>query len=264
MVTGPQPSPFPDHFSALAGDYCRYRPQYPPDLFAYLASLAPARQHAWDCATGNGQAALGLAPWFQRVTASDASAAQIAAAQPAPNLEYRIAPAHASGLPSQSLDLISVAQALHWFDLDAFYAEARRVLKPTGVLAAWCYELMSIEESIDPLIQSFYRDILGPYWPPERAWVEQGYQGLPFPFQEIHAPAFRMTQDWNRHDCLGYLATWSAVKQYRAALHQDPLDWLAPRLAERWPAPMERKQVGWPLALRVGRPAAPHAGAGSG
>lgn len=168
-------------------------------------------------------------------------------------MRYQVAPAERSGLPDQCLDLISVAQALHWFQLDPFHAEASRVLKPAGILAVWCYGRVRISPALDDLLDLFHEDILGPYWPPERRWVETGYRDLPFPFPELPAPPFALTATWDRDELLGYLDTWSAVKGYRTARGEDPLDWLRPRLADRWANPAERRAIRWPLSLRVGR-----------
>ena len=179
---------FKDHFSAHASAYARYRPRYPEALFAYLASLCPAHDLAWDCATGNGQAARSLTEHFARVVATDASADQLAHAAPHEQITYHVAPAAQSPLASHSADLVTVAQALHWLDLDAFYAEVRRVLKPGGVLAVWTYGLLRINPAVDAVIQRLYTDIVGAYWPPERRHVEDGYRALAFPFDAIEPP----------------------------------------------------------------------------
>jgi ubiquinone/menaquinone biosynthesis C-methylase UbiE len=143
---------FKDHFSKQAVGYAKFRPRYPKVLFSYLRRIAPSRELAWDCGTGNGQAAVGLASVFDRVIATDASEKQISNAQPDERVEYRVAPAENSGIKSETLDLIMIAQALHWFDLDRFYAEARRVLKPNGVLAASAYKFFRITPEIDQLV----------------------------------------------------------------------------------------------------------------
>lgn len=248
---------FKDHFSGNSADYAAYRPAYPAELFAWLAEQAPGRGLAWDCATGSGQAALGLAPYFAQVVATDASADQIAQARPHASVIYRVAPAEASGLPSASADLVSVAQAVHWFDLPAFHAEVRRVLKPGGVLALWCYERLRIEPALDEAIEGFYSRLLGPYWPPERRHVEAGYRDLDFPYVESPAPAFAMGTAWNLDLLMGYFATWSAVKACRRALGQDPLPALRNRLAEAWLASgvslATAKNIKWPLSMRFGR-----------
>lgn len=244
---------FKDHFSAQAPDYARYRPNYPDDLFAWLAAQAPARGAAWDCGTGSGQAALGLAPFFSRVIATDPSASQIAHAAPHPRIDYRLAPAEAGGIESGTVDLVTVAQALHWFDIDRFFAEARRVLKPGGVIAAWTYTLLDVEAGIDELVSDFYRNVVGPFWPPERKMVDDRYRSLPFPFDPVAVPAFEIRTEWSLDDLLGYLGTWSATRAYMKAKGSDPLVELSRRLTPLWPDPEKKKTLRWPLHLRVGR-----------
>jgi len=245
--------PFKDHFSANASAYAAYRPDYPPGLFAFLAGQVSRHELAWDCATGNGQAARGLAAHFREVVGSDASSQQIEIALPYAGVRYRVAPAECSGLESASVDLVTVAQAAHWFDLQLFYGEVKRVLRPDGVLALWCYERLRVDPAIDPLIESFYKDTLGPYWPPERHWVESGYRDLPFPFEEVPVPVFEMRAEWSLDQLMGYFATWSAVKAYRAALHQNPLPALRASLEAYWISNEGRKTLKWPLSLRLGR-----------
>ena len=245
---------FTDHFASVAADYARFRPVYPAALFAWLADLAPARTMAWDCAAGSGQASRDLADHFDQVIATDASAAQIAAAHPHHQVEYRVAPAEASGLSAGTVDLVTVAQALHWFDLDRFYAEVRRVLKPGGVLAVWSYGVLAVAgAAVDERVQTFYRDIVGPYWPPERQLVESGYRTLPFPFAELEAPAFHMETSWSLSELLGYVRSWSATGRFGVERGYDPVTVLADELAPLWGAPLEPRIVTWPLALRVGR-----------
>lgn len=244
---------FKDHFSANAHAYAACRPDYPAGLFAFLAGQAARRELAWDCATGNGQAARGLAAHFQAVLGTDASRQQIENAFPHPGVTYRTAAAEASGLESASVDLVTVAQAAHWFDLPLFYGEVRRVLRPGGVLALWCYERLRVDPAIDPLIEAFHTETLGPYWPPERRWVERGYRELPFPFAERPAPVFQMRAEWSLDQLMGYFATWSAVKNYRAELNQDPLPALRASLEARWISNGGRKNIKWPLSLRLGR-----------
>lgn len=248
------PSVFQDHFSGHAADYRRHRPAYPDALFAWLADLAPRRASAWDCATGNGQAALGLVEFFAAVSATDASARQIAAAAPHPRVRYRVAPAEDSGLAAGSVDLITVAQALHWFRFEAFFAEARRVLRPGGVLAAWGYGLMRIAPAVDGVVERLYRDIVGPHWPPERHYLEAQYRTLPFPWAEIPVPEFTMTQRWTLAQLLGYLGTWSAVRRYRKQTGRDPLALVGEELGQAWGTEAARP-ITWPLYLRVGRQA---------
>lgn len=246
-------SDFKDHFSSQSSGYAAFRPGYPAELFAWLAGLTKGHDLAWDCATGSGQAARGLAGHYARVWATDASAAQIAAALPHAGVEYRVAPAHASGLPDDCADLVTVAQAAHWFDLPAFYAEARRVLKPGGLLALWCYERLAIEPALDAVIEDVYAGLLGPYWPPERRHVETGYRNLPFPFEEAPAPTLTMTATWNLDLLLGYFSTWSALKAYRKDTGHDPLPGLRERLAAAWISLDTAKTIKWPLSVRLGR-----------
>ena len=243
---------FKDHFSKQAAGYAKFRPRYPRKLFDYLESIAPSRQLAWDCGTGNGQAAVGLASVFDHVIATDASEKQIANAQTHERVEYRVAPAENSGIRSETIDLIMVAQALHWFDLDLFYAEARRVLKPDGILAASAYNLLHIEKTIDEVVNRYYHDVVGPFWPPERRLVEQ-FAGLPFPFREIEAPKFELTARWNLDHLLGYLRTWSSTQRFIAARQIDPLEQITDGLYSAWGKAGQKRIITWPLIIRIGR-----------
>lgn len=244
---------YKNYFSSQSDAYAAHRPTYPPALFAWLASQCAERDLAWDCATGNGQAALALAEHFNRVIGTDASAEQISHAALHPKLHYRVATAEQSSLSENSQDLITVAQAAHWFDLPRFYDEAARVLKPSGVIAIWAYGLASISPLIDVQISQFYRETLGPYWPPERAMIDEGYRSLPFPFNEIPAPQLTMRAEWSLDAFIAYLGTWSAVKGYRAACNEDPLPRLRTRLLPDWGNPAHAQTITWPLHLRVGR-----------
>jgi SAM-dependent methyltransferase len=245
---------FKDHFSRLAAQYSEFRPAYPPAIFDYLAQLCRERQSVWDCACGNGQATVALAERFEAVIATDASPQQLAVAPARPNVTYRVARAEESGVEANSVDLVTVAQALHWFDLDPFYGEVQRVLKPSGVLAVWTYGPLLVDgEAIDALFQEFYRDIVGPYWPPERRFVEAGYRGLAFPFAEITPAPFNMEEHWDRTHLLGYLRTWSATARYADDKGVDPVAELEERLRPLWVDAHSTRSVTWPLALRVGR-----------
>lgn len=244
------PGAFKDHFSGHAESYAAYRPTYPDELFRFLADCCAHTRQAWDCATGNGQSAIALVPYFDRLTATDASATQIDAARRHPKIDYRVARAEDSGLPPHSVDLVTVSQALHWFDIDRFLAEALRVLVRGGVLAAWSYELCSVEPAVDALIVDFYRSI-DDYWPPERRIVEEGYRGIDFPMAGIPAPDFEMTAAWSSDAMLGYLRTWSASQRFLRDRGSDPVDPIEERLRAAWGE--SERQVHWPLALKVGR-----------
>ena len=246
--------PFADHFSRIAPAYASCRPVYPDELFAYLATLPVQHELAWDCGAGSGQATLPLTQAFRRVLATDISAAMLASAPRHPRIEYRVAPADQSGLDAASVDLITVAQALHWMDTEPFFAEADRVLKPGGVLAVWSYGVQELgDTSLDGVLGRFYRDVVGPYWPAERRHVETGYRLLPFPYEEIDSPGFAMEAQWTLSELLGYVGTWSATQRFREALGHDPVPDLGEELAHPWGSPAGVRTVRWPLSLRVGR-----------
>lgn len=253
-MTGSPGPVFADHFSALAPAYAAARPTYPTTLFDWLGGLAPSRALAWDCAAGNGQATLPLAADFDQVIGTDASAAQLAQAPAHPRVRYRAAPADASGLAPGSVDLVTVAQAMHWLDLPAFFHEVRRVLVPRGVLAVWCYGLpVSGERRVDRALERFYHETVGPHWPPERRLVESGYRTLPFPFEELDTPAFEMAHAWTLHQLLAYVATWSATARFLASEGYDPVPSLAQALRAAWDGDTRIRILRWPLSLRVGR-----------
>jgi SAM-dependent methyltransferase len=243
---------FKDHFSGHAVDYAKFRPHYPGELFEYLASISPRHELAWDCATGNGQAAVGLARHFGSVIATDASAQQIESAEPDDRISYRVALAEASGIDSASVDLILVAQALHWFDLDAFFTEAKRVLKADGVLAIASYKVLEIAPEIDAIIWKFYSETTGLFWPPERELIETDYKDINFPFSELPPRQFEMHENWNLDQLAGYLRTWSATIKFIAARGFDPVDSVVEELGAVWKNPELVREIRWPLHLRVG------------
>jgi SAM-dependent methyltransferase len=246
--------PYADHFSRLAPAYASCRPGYPDELFTYLAGLLARHELAWDCAAGSGQATLPLARRFQRVVATDASAAMLDQAPRHPKIEYRVATAEKSGLSSGTVDLVVVAQALHWLDLDRFYSEAARVLIPGGVLAVWTYGTQYLHDAaIDPLVQRFYSEVVGPFWPSERRHVESGYRTLPFPFPELEPESFAMEEEWNLSQLLGYLRTWSATQRYRESHGRDPVEQLSLEIEPLWGENPSTRTIRWPLSLRVGR-----------
>lgn len=248
-------SAFKDHFSGHAARYAAARPHYPAVLFEWLAAQAPARRLAWDAGCGNGQAACALAEHFEHVVASDPSQAQIAAALPHPRVDYRVEPAETPSLEPASVDLVTVAQALHWFDLARFHAAVGRVLRPRGVIAVWSYGLTHVDAAVDAVFMQLYDDVLGRYWPPERVHVEQGYRRLPFPYAPIEVPEFVVEHDWTLAQYVDYLRSWSATQRYLQAEGNDPVALLEAAFARAWGASDATRRVRWPLAMRVGRAA---------
>jgi SAM-dependent methyltransferase len=242
---------FKDHFSVQAAEYERYRPGYPPALFDWVAAASPAHGRALDVGTGNGQAALGLAEFFDEVVAIDPSRAQIDRARPHPRVRYVVEPAERTHLPASSVDLVTAAQAAHWFASGPFFAEVRRVLRPGGLVVLWTYEKFRAGGRVDRLVDDFYRDVVGPYWPRERRHVEERYATLPLPFDELAAPAFELRSEWDADTALAYLGTWSAVQRYRRLRGRDPLGLLEPSLREAWGPGL--RPLGWPIHLRAGR-----------
>lgn len=240
-----------DLFSGHATSYAQYRPTYPPALFSWLVSLVNDTTAAWDSGTGNGQVAAVLAAYFTQVYATDISEQQIAQAPKRPNIIYKTAAAENSGFADASFDLITVAQAIHWFRFDDFYLEAKRVLKPGGIIAVIGYGLMYIDKETDAIIQHLYSQTLGGSWDAERRYLDEGYQTIPFPFTEITAPAFTMTMEWNVQQLLGYLQTWSAVKHYEKRTGINPVDKIAPQVIAMWKEDL--KTVSFPLLVRVGK-----------
>ena len=260
-----KPTKFKDLFSSNSKEYASSRPTYPRSLFEFLVGLVRYRNLAWDCATGNGQAAVFLSEYFEQVIASDASIEQIENAQPRDNIRYEVFPAEKTTLADNSVDLITIAQALHWFDLDEFYKEVKRVLRKSenggntncsGVIAAWAYGLHSISTEIDNITRLLYEDILGSYWPKERKIVENRYQDISFPFQEIDMPVFQIELDWTLSELIGYLYTWSSVQKFIEKNNSDPIKQIYDDLAAAWGDKntwYKRRRVVWPIYIRVGR-----------
>lgn len=241
---------FKDYFSSESASYARHRPEYPEELFAAIAGLAPAQRTAWDCGCGNGQASRGLARHFVRVIATDASASQIAQAPPIQNVEFRVAPAERPGLPPASVDLVAVAQALHWFDIPAFFAAAHEALVPEGVVAAWSYGLCTVTPEVDALVRDLYDGLVGPWWPPERRMVDDGYATVEAPpsFTPLAPLESAIARSWTLDALVGYLATWSGVRRFREATGRDPVAELLPGLRERWGD--GEREVRWPVIVR--------------
>lgn len=246
-------STFSDHFSGHADVYAQFRPSYPSALFDYLAVHTPHHERAWDCGTGSGQAAVALAGHFSSVVASDPSARQIANARRHARVIYLVATAECPPFSAASCDLITVAQALHWFDIPRFFDAAKRILREGGVMAAWCYELMKITPQVDAVVDHYYHAVVGPYWPPQRRLVEEGYRSIEFPFDEWQAPALAIEAELDLPALLGYLDSWSAAQRYRQARGVEPQDVVSAGLLQAWGDPSERRTVRWPVSLRIGR-----------
>ncbi len=244
---------FKDHFSQVAADYANYRPSYPQRLVDVLAELSPAQDRALDCACGTGQLSVLLAKRFKEVIATDGSADQIAQAQPQAGVSYRTALAENSGLADDSVDLITVAQAAHWLDLAPFYAEVQRIARPDALLALITYGVLHVEGQVDSVMQHFYYETIGSYWPPERRHVEDGYRSLAFPFQELSLPPLAIEVDWNLQQLLGYIRTWSAVKAAEKALGNSVLSEVESELRQQWGDPDQCLRINWPLSVRAGR-----------
>jgi SAM-dependent methyltransferase len=244
---------FEDHFSAQSMQYAQFRPRYPGAMYAYLASVAPGRALAWDCGTGNGQAAVGLAGHFERVHATDASADQIAHSIPHPKVDYRVEGAEQVSLESGSVDLVTVAQAVHWFDFDRFYAEVKRVLKTDGILAVWTYHLPKIFPGTDMALSRYYSEVLAGFWPERIRYLEERYRTLLFPFEETIPPPFEMKTDWDRNQLMGFLDSWSATQKYREQKGRHPLEEIWEELSSDWKDEAEKRTVRWALYFRIGR-----------
>jgi SAM-dependent methyltransferase len=243
---------FKDYFSERASEYARFRPRYPGELFDALVRLTGERRLAWDCGTGNGQAAVALAVHFRRVVATDASPQQLAHAERHARVAYVRGVETASGLANASVDLVTVAQALHWFDVTAFFEEVRRVLRPGGAVAVWCYDLARIDPTIDDLLDRFVHQTVGPHWAPERRHVRAGYQDLLFPFDEVPFPSCVMERELTLEQFAGYLDTWSAIRRYREVVGADPLAPFIDAMAPLWGERDRTRRVRWPLKGRAG------------
>nr|WP_047168770.1 class I SAM-dependent methyltransferase [Sphingomonas sp. Y57] len=246
-------SAFKDHFSSHAATYAAYRPAYPPELAAWLGSIAPATKIALDVGCGSGQLSLQLARHFDEVIATDPSPQQIASATPHPRIDYRVAPAEASGLPDGSVDLVTAAQAAHWFDLPAFFAETARLLRTGGVVALISYAGMESQGEIEAIVERFRIETLAEHWPPERALVENAYRDIHLPFPAIEAPAISIEVRWPLAALIGYLDTWSAVRALERSIGREPFDAVAADLSRAWGDPATPRTIRWPLTILAGR-----------
>jgi len=263
--------PTKDLFSAQSKEYATSRPTYPRALFEFIVGLVEEKNLAWDCATGNGQAAVMLADYFKQVVASDISAKQLENAQQKSNITYRIFHAENTPLENNSVDLITIAQALHWFDFDRFYSEARRVLRKRkdgqtgvgghggegGIIAAWAYGLHTVSPDVDKVTRQLYEDILGDkYWPAERKYVEDRYKTIPFPFEQITAPEFQIQLSWDLSDLVTYFRSWSSTQKFIEKNRYDPVSEIRESLENAWGGKNktnERRKITWPLYLKIGK-----------
>lgn len=252
-----------DLFSAQSKVYASSRPTYPRALFDFIVAFTDEKKLAWDCATGNGQAAVVLAEYFDQVIASDISAKQLGNAQQRTNIRYQIFPAEKPILEDDSVDLITVAQAIHWFDFETFYGEAKRVLKKKrggkagGVIAAWAYGMHTISPEIDKITYHLYEEILGDkYWPVERKYVEAKYETIPFPFEPIPNPQFALQLEWDLPELLAYFRSWSSVQKFIDKNNYSPLNEIRESLESAWGGKnrvRNKKNVIFPLYAKIGR-----------
>lgn len=242
-----------DRFSNHAEHYQKYRPSYPQELYTFLLNLVSQKEMAWDCGTGNGQVAVELAQYFKQVCATDISEKQLQQAPNLANVMYKVEHAEQTSFADHYFDLITVAQAIHWFDFDSFYKEAKRTLKPSGILAVMGYGLLRTDDSINLIIDRFYKDIIGPYWDKERTYIDEEYQTIPFPFEEIQTPAFHHTMEWTLAQLTGYLNTWSAVKLYEKKEQVNPLSLVEEELSKAWGTVTLTKSITFPILLRTAR-----------
>ena len=241
-----------DNFSKQSDLYSRFRPGYPQQLFNFLLPLVPDKNTAWDCGTGNGQVAVKLSRYFNKVYATDLSSVQIDNAVLKKNIFYSVENAEETLFADNKFDLITIAQAIHWFDFKKFYHEAERTLKPGGIIAVTGYDIFRINKEINSLVDQFYKETTGPYWDKERRHIDDHYTNIPFPFKEIDTPDFSMNYNWGFEQVIGYLNTWSAVQHYIRRHNENPVEKFAEQLKKVWGNELKRK-VSFPVFMRTGR-----------
>lgn len=239
-------------FSLESDQYARFRPTYPTELINLIVSLAPQKFIAWDVACGNGQLTIELSNHFETVIATDVSEEQITMAPQKRNINYRVEPSENTSIEQSSIDLITVSQAIHWFEFDQFYNQVRKVIKPNGILALIAYILPTITPEIDAVIQEFYNGTLNGYWDERRKFIEEEYTTIPFPFEEVKLPSYYIEQQWKREDLIGYLSTWSAVKKYKQITSTDPIAIVAEIINSLW-GENEIIEVRTPLITKIAR-----------
>lgn len=241
-----------DNFSTQSDDYAKFRPKYTQSLIDYLIANTSNHTTCWDCGTGNGQLAVQLSSYFDQVHATDISEKQLVNAIQKQNIHYTKQPAEETNFPDQNFDLITVAQAAHWFDHIKFNAEVKRVLKPGGLVALIGYGLVNVDDPFRSIIEDFYWNVTKPYWDPERDHIEESYQTIPFPYDEIKdLPNFNIKKQMNLNDLVGYISTWSAVQHFKKKNGFSPIDTLTKNLHEYSSnGPLE---VTFPVFARIGR-----------
>jgi ubiquinone/menaquinone biosynthesis C-methylase UbiE len=244
---------FKDYFSQFSQTYAKGRLSYPPELFAYLSTLTNEHELAWDCGTGNGQAAIGLKENYKKIVATDPSPQQIANCSPGPTITYLVEAAESSSLSDASVDIVTIGIAIHWFDFDLFYAEVQRVLKKGGIIAAWAYFLPTISVEIDLILKKFTEKTLKPFWKPEIKLIHEAYKTIPFPFDEISPPDFVIQKRMNLEDFIEHMHTWSAVQYYMNEKDSNPVEVIYEELLAAWGSKNEEREIIWKMPLRVGR-----------
>ncbi len=243
---------FKDHFSTGSDSYRKYRPRYPESLYKWLYTKVAQPATVWECGAGSGQATEHLARHFHHIIATEPSAAQLKSAPELENVTYKVSAAETFSQEPESIDMVVVAQAIHWFDHERFFAKVDELLKPGGLLAVWGYQLMEANEALDPLLKEFHDEFVGPYWPEERKLLNNGYSAIQFPYPALEAPEFKMTDEWDLEHLLGYLNTWSATKAFEKDKGENPVELWREKLTAAW-GDKARQRVSWPLVLYVGR-----------
>lgn len=242
-----------DLFSRQADVYAQYRPTYPDELFEYIVSFVAEKETAWDCATGNGQAAVKLASYFKKVIATDFSEAQLSKAIPKDNITYQLSTAESTPFRDNTFDLITIATAYHWLNWTLFHQEATRVGKEGAVIAAWTYYAVQFNEpALDTLYNHFYKEIIQPYWDYERRYLDERYETVAFDFERLPSRPFASVLQWSREKFKGFLDSWSAVQRYKDVHHTSPLSRIEQDLDHLWPE-HETRTVTLPIALLLGR-----------
>ncbi len=240
-----------DNFSKQASAYAQFRPNYPAELIEYILGFVKEKRLAWDCGTGNGQSARLLSHYFQQVFATDISSKQLANAYQADNIIYAEEPAEKTSLANESVNLVTVAQAIHWFNFEKFYAEVKRVARPGAIIAVWTYSLLQISPEIDTIIHEYHFKTLADFWDPERKYVDDGYAGIPFPFTTIETKPFNIELYWSAEELNGYLHTWSALQKYMAVNPVDPVPGIMDKIKQHWGNSGKRK-ICFPVYLKLG------------